>query len=319
MPRMAQPHVRRSSSLSQPASLRMRLPMPGLMLALSSAARGCGPYALADLLQLAFQQRHVLVLFGCQFTAQIFFQPRRKLARQFAEMIAGAAFHFQSDPVQIADAGCFRHLDALEQPVGKQVLLIRRELHHGAVQVRVILLFQLVEVIEFGFVKAFEHGALVGRLGFVARQLIEMERVQLKLHGVADGLEAHGVAQVASGNQLQLAAAHETLAIGNSEPAGQFETALAPPGVTDLRAADLVFFQNRVALRTSGWHVYTLPTVVSCCGASGLRMPRNSSIPLAARLPAPIARITVAAPVTMSPPAKTPGRDVMPLCSSITM
>src|ERR1035438_1917534 len=38
MPRMPQPHVRRSSSLSQPASLRMRLRMPGLMLTLSSAA-----------------------------------------------------------------------------------------------------------------------------------------------------------------------------------------------------------------------------------------------------------------------------------------
>ena len=33
---------------------------------------------------------------------------------------------------------------------------------------------------------------------------------------------------------------------------------------------------------------------------------RNSSIPFAAALPAPIARITVAAPVTASPPAYTP-------------
>ena len=38
----------------------------------------------------------------------------------------------------------------------------------------------------------------------------------------------------------------------------------------------------------------------------------------AATLPAPIARITVAAPETISPPANTPGRDVACL-SSATM
>ena len=39
---------------------------------------------------------------------------------------------------------------------------------------------------------------------------------------------------------------------------------------------------------------------------------------LAARLPSPMARMTVAAPRTMSPPAKTPGKLVMPF-SSATM
>ena len=40
----------------------------------------------------------------------------------------------------------------------------------------------------------------------------------------------------------------------------------------------------------------------------------------AARRPAPMARITVAPPVTMSPPAKTPGREVhWVLPSSATM
>ena len=42
----------------------------------------------------------------------------------------------------------------------------------------------------------------------------------------------------------------------------------------------------------------------------------NSSIPFAAALPAPIARITVAAPVTASPPAYTPALDVAPVSSS---
>ena len=46
---------------------------------------------------------------------------------------------------------------------------------------------------------------------------------------------------------------------------------------------------------------------------------RYSSIPLAAALPAPIASITVAAPVTASPPANTPFLLVCPFVSSATM
>ena len=46
---------------------------------------------------------------------------------------------------------------------------------------------------------------------------------------------------------------------------------------------------------------------------------RYSWIPLAASLPAPIARITVAAPVTASPPANTPGLEVAPTSSVATM
>ena len=38
---------------------------------------------------------------------------------------------------------------------------------------------------------------------------------------------------------------------------------------------------------------------------------KNSSIPLAAAFPAPIARITVAAPVTASPPAYTAALEVL--------
>ena len=44
-----------------------------------------------------------------------------------------------------------------------------------------------------------------------------------------------------------------------------------------------------------------------------------SSIAAAALLPAPMARITVAAPVTASPPANTPSLEVMPCSSSATM
>ena len=44
----------------------------------------------------------------------------------------------------------------------------------------------------------------------------------------------------------------------------------------------------------------------------------HASIAAAARLPSPMARMTVAAPRTMSPPAKTPGMLVIPY-SSVTM
>ena len=43
---------------------------------------------------------------------------------------------------------------------------------------------------------------------------------------------------------------------------------------------------------------------------------RYSSIPFAAAFPAPMARITVAAPVTASPPANTPAFEVAPFSSS---
>ena len=42
--------------------------------------------------------------------------------------------------------------------------------------------------------------------------------------------------------------------------------------------------------------------------------PRRVTIESAARRPAPIARITVAAPVTMSPPAQTPFFVVLQVC-----
>ena len=51
----------------------------------------------------------------------------------------------------------------------------------------------------------------------------------------------------------------------------------------------------------------------------GAFMPMYSSMPFAVRRPAPIARITVAAPVTMSPPAKIPGTLVIPVFSATSI
>jgi len=179
----------------------------------------------------------------------------------------------------------------------------------------VVLLFELVQVIQFGFVQALERGALVGGLGAVAGEFVEVERVQLELDGVADGLEAHGIAQVAIGDDFEVAAAHEAFAVGNGEPAGQFEAALAAPGVAHLRATDLIVLDDASALRTRRWHTYTSAAPTN----SLVPTPMYSSMPRAARLPAPMARITVAAPVTISPPANSPGIDVMFVRSSTSM
>ena len=54
----------------------------------------------------------------------------------------------------------------------------------------------------------------------------------------------------------------------------------------------------------------TAPADQPTVAASPRFSDRYSSIAAAARLPAPAARITVAAPVTMSPPANTPSREV---------
>lgn len=50
--------------------------------------------------------------------------------------------------------------------------------------------------------------------------------------------------------------------------------------------------------------------ILKTCHLFHLKDLRYSSMDLAAVFPAPIALITVAAPVTMSPPANTPGMDV---------
>ena len=52
---------------------------------------------------------------------------------------------------------------------------------------------------------------------------------------------------------------------------------------------------------------------------AGLPYKSRSAMTLAARRPAPMAEITVAAPVTMSPPAKTLGIEVSPVSSLTAM
>ena len=58
---------------------------------------------------------------------------------------------------------------------------------------------------------------------------------------------------------------------------------------------------------------------ISCEPAYYQPSVRYLCIELAATRPAPMARITVAAPVTMSPPAQTPGLVVLALSSSVTI
>src|ERR1039458_8582606 len=123
---------------------------------------------------------------------------------------------------------------------------------------RMVFFLQLVQVIQLSFVEPLQHRALLRRARLIARQLVEVERVQLELHGLADGAEAHGIAQVAIGDHLQIAAAQEALSVGHGESAGELEAALASPGVTHLGAADFVFFDYGAAFWTSRWH-FMLP------------------------------------------------------------
>jgi len=71
-----------------------------------------------------------------------------------------------------------------------------------------------------------------------------------------------------------------------------------PIGRTETGWVDAIFSIELVGLTLRSSEVYHSPVV------------KYSWIDLAARLPAPMARITVALPVTMSPPANTPLQDV---------
>src|ERR1022692_1734798 len=137
---------------------------------------------------------------------------------------------------------------------------------------RVVFFLQLVQVIELGFVEALRHRTLLRRACLIARQLVEVERVQLELHGLADGAEAHGIAQVAIGDHLQIAAAQEALPVRHGESAGELEAALASPGVAHLGAADFVFLNHRAAFWTSRWHLMlSLPEPVPATGPASIR------------------------------------------------
>ena len=75
----------------------------------------------------------------------------------------------------------------------------------------------------------------------------------------------------------------------------------------------LTIFSNR-----QRWHTADLNFTFSIQNKNYLFLVwMYSSIAAAAVLPAPIARITVAAPVTASPPAYTPSRDVRPFSSAM--
>jgi hypothetical protein len=76
-----------------------------------------------------------------------------------------------------------------------------------------------------------------------------MKRVQLQLDGLANSGMAHGVAQFAIFQDLQIAPAEEAPAVGQRESGGELLAFLTAPGVTDLGATDLVLFEDMVAFR----------------------------------------------------------------------
>jgi hypothetical protein len=117
-----------------------------------------------------------------------------------------------------------------------------------------VSLLYLMQMIEFHLEHALEHRAGV-RLGSpVARHFVELKRIQLELDGVTDRAEAQGVAQIALFHHFQVPAAKVASPIRKRQPLRELMAARALPRVAHLRAADLVFFQNRAALRASRWH-----------------------------------------------------------------
>src|ERR1035437_1252881 len=205
----------------------------------------------------------MLLFLRRQFAAEILLQPGWQFVRQLLEMVARALLHLESGLIEARHAVRLAHLDAAEEPAREQLVLVPGKLYHFAIQVRVVFFFQLVKVIQFGVVEPLEHRALLRRARLIARQLVKVERVQLELHGIADGPETHGIAQVAIRNHLQIAAAQEALPVGNGESTGELEAALASPGVAHLGTADFVFFNHRAAFWTSRWHsILPLPEPV---------------------------------------------------------
>src|ERR1022692_623591 len=277
---------------------------------------------LPDLLHLRLQHGDVLVFLRRQLLAKLLFQALWQSGGELAEVVARAAFHLQRRLVKAQDAGLVRHRQIAEEPVREQLFGIGRHLRDRGVQVGMILFAQLVQVVQFGLVEALQHQAVLRFGGPFARQLVKVEGVQLELHGIADGVQPHRVAQLAAFHHGQIAPAQETLAIGQRESGRELVALFAFPGVADLCAADLVLVQYAMTLGTGRRH-YTLPigvpTGIPSGSGSAAATPMYSSMPWPARRPAPMARITVAAPVTMSPPANTPGMEVMPVRSSVSM
>jgi len=180
---------------------------------------------LAYLLELHLEHSDVLLSSAASSAQSSGFESRGTSRASFLKCLACGA-PFRARPGIARPARVFGQVDAAEEPVGKQVLLASEE-SSTTLRSRCAWYFSSSswEVVQLGFVEPFEHGALLGRASLVARQLVEVERIELELDGVADGAEAHRIAEVATGNDLELAAAHEALAIRNGEPGGQFEAA----------------------------------------------------------------------------------------------
>src|SRR6516164_4170020 len=185
------------------------------------------------------------------------------------------------------------------------------------------------------------------RVGHVAGgAIIKRLSPELDLKRNADCVHRGLVGHAGTVQHLELSSAMGAHAVGKREAFAHFGAALTAPLQRRIRAADVGFvaFQRLVALRAqSGSRHGQLPFPLSQAagvaassaagGANGERLPtgapgtkasrssfatghfalpicNQAPMALAARRPAPMARMTVAPPVTMSPPANTPGRFV---------
>src|SRR6266542_6606278 len=101
-------------------------------------------------------------------------------------MIPRAPLHLERRLVQRKDALLSGHRDIAKKPVFEQLRLITGEIHYFPIEVGVIFLLELMEVIQFGFVEPLEYGPMFGAVCPVAGKLVEVERIEFELNGVAD-------------------------------------------------------------------------------------------------------------------------------------
>ena len=173
-----------------------------------------------------------------------------------------------------------------------------------------------------------------GILGVARGALVEGKAAELDLEGLADRFHRLVVLDRAAVEHLELALAVRAHAVGKGEAFAHLAAVLAAPAQLDARAADvgLLVFEGTLATRADAHDCGSRWTLGLAAGADRpwaarrrrrrpavigqVRLPPASQAPIAraARRPAPMARITVAPPVTMSPPANTPGTLVACVC-----
>jgi hypothetical protein len=231
------------------------------------------------------------------------------------------------------DAEQVRRVLGMALHAGEDRGAVDLEIRGGRRQRRVIPARQGGHVLLLHLRQAAEEIPQLG-LGRVAGgALVERQPAELDLEGHPDRIQGPLVLDRAALEQLEPAFAVRAHAVREREPLAHLAAAAAAPAQLDTGTADVGFVafdrtaaprahihDGRASLGAAGVDGGTKASMSACViGQACLPPCSHAPIAFAARRPAPIARITVAPPVTMSPPANTPGRLVAWVAVSATM